>query len=64
MPGISSVAAPVFGAGAEAVAAVHAHGPAYRFPADGSQDDIANLVAETARRISARLVGQLDAVAT
>jgi DNA-binding IclR family transcriptional regulator len=64
VPGISSVAAPVFGAGAEAVAAVHAHGPAYRFPADGSQDDIANLVAETARRISARLVGQLDAVAT
>ncbi len=62
--GISSVAAPVFGAGAEVVAAVHAHGPAYRFPGDGSPDEIAGLVAETARRISARLVGQLDTVAT
>jgi len=63
LPGISSVAAPVFGAGPEAVAAVHVHGPAYRFPAAGSQDDIADLVADAARRISARLVGLVDPVA-
>ncbi len=60
LPGISSVAAPVFGAGPEAVAAVHVHGPAYRFPAAGAHDDIADLVADTARRISARLVGLLQ----
>ncbi len=64
VPGISSVAAPVFGAGAEVLAAVHAHGPAYPIPADRAKDRIADLVAETARRISARLVGQLDTVAT
>lgn len=64
VPGISSVAAPVFGAGSEVVAAVHVHGPAYRFPEPGSHDDIADLVAETARRISARLVGRLDTVAS
>ena len=62
LPGISSVAAPIFGAGPEAVAAVHVHGPAYRFPAPGAHDDIADLVVDAARRISARLVGLLEAV--
>lgn len=62
--GISSVAAPVFGGGAQVVAAVHAHGPSYRFPPSGAADDIAELVAATAGRISARLTGHLDAVAS
>ena len=62
LPGISSVAAPVFGAGGEVVAAVHAHGPAYRFPGPGADDDIAAEVVATAQRISARLVGAPDPV--
>lgn len=54
--GISSVAAPVRGAGGQVVAAVHAHGPSYRFPPDGAADRIAAVVAGTADRISGRLV--------
>ncbi len=53
--GISSVAAPVTGAGGQVVAAVHAHGPSYRFPPDGAADQIAAVVADTAGRISGRL---------
>nr|MBA3288480.1 hypothetical protein [Acidimicrobiia bacterium] len=56
LAGISSVAAPVLGTGGEAVAAIHVHGPAYRFPAEGAADDIAASVTEAARRLSARLV--------
>jgi len=63
LPGISSVAAPVFGGDGEVVAAVHVHGPAYRFPTEGAEAGIADEVVGTARRISARLVGQLDALA-
>lgn len=59
--GISSVAAPVFGAGGHVVAALHAHGPSYRFPGSGAAEDIAALVAGTAERISARLVGHVPA---
>ena len=36
--GISSVAAPVADASGEVVAAVHLHGPSYRFPAVGDED--------------------------
>jgi DNA-binding IclR family transcriptional regulator len=53
--GISSVAAPVTGAGGQVVAAVHAHGPSYRFPPSGRADDVAGTVARVARRVSARL---------
>jgi DNA-binding IclR family transcriptional regulator len=53
--GIGSVAAPVAGAGGRVVAAVHVHGPSYRFPAPGDEDRAAALVADTARRIGARL---------
>lgn len=52
--GINSVAAPVRD-GASVVAAVHAHGPSYRFPGSRSADEVGRLVTETARRISARL---------
>jgi DNA-binding IclR family transcriptional regulator len=53
--GISSVAAPVTGPGDQVVAAVHAHGPSYRFPPDGAADQIAKVVASAADRISAHV---------
>lgn len=53
--GLNSVAAPVAGEGGEIVAAVHLHGPSYRFPAAGSEDHIAELVVGAAGRLSGRL---------
>lgn len=53
--GISSVAAPIADARAEIVAAVHVHGPSYRFPAGGEEDRIAASVRAAAARIGARL---------
>jgi len=53
--GISSVAAPVADARAEVVAAVHVHGPSYRFPASGDEARIAAAVRTAAARIGARL---------
>jgi IclR family acetate operon transcriptional repressor len=53
--GISSVAAPIADARAEIVAAVHVHGPSYRFPATGDDDRIAAAVRAAAARIGARL---------
>jgi len=50
--GISSVAAAVAGAGGEVVAALHVHGPSYRFPGPGAGDRVRveeALVAATAR---------------
>ena len=53
--GISSVAAPVADASGEVVAAVHLHGPSYRFPAPGSEVPLAELVVGSAARISESL---------
>ena len=53
--GISSVAAPVADASGEVVAAVHVHGPSYRFPAAGQADAIGEAVEAIAGRIGARL---------
>ncbi len=53
--GISSVAAPIADARAEVVAAVHVHGPSYRFPAAGDEGRIASAVRTAAARIGARL---------
>lgn len=53
--GISSVAAPVADAGGEVVAAVHVHGPSYRFPANAQADAIGEAVEQIAGRIGARL---------
>jgi len=53
--GLSSVAAPIADARAEVVAAVHVHGPSYRFPAAGSEDRIAAAVRSAAATIGARL---------
>lgn len=55
--GIASVAAPIAGAEGEIVAAVHLHGPTYRFPAAGQEAEIAATVVEAGARIGARLRG-------
>lgn len=53
--GISSVAAPIADASGEVVAAVHLHGPSYRFPPPGVDDAIAERVVTTAARIAGSL---------
>ncbi len=53
--GINSVAAPIGDATGEVVAAVHLHGPSYRFPADGASEPIAERVVRAAARIAASL---------
>ncbi len=54
-PGINSVAAPVHDETRAVVAALHAHGPAYRFPPAGQDGDVARLTAEAAAAVSERL---------
>ena len=55
--GISSVAAPIADARGEIVAAIHVHGPTYRFPEQGAEDRIAQAVRAGASSIGARLRG-------
>jgi DNA-binding IclR family transcriptional regulator len=50
--GIDSVAAPVRDARGNAIAAVHVHGPAYRFPRVGDETAIASAVVDAAARVS------------
>ncbi len=63
VPGISSVAAPVIRPDGRVLAAVHVHGPSYRFPESARAPAIAELVAEAGRRIGARLASA-DALAS
>jgi len=53
--GITSVAAPIVDAAGEVVAALHIHGPSYRFPGVQSRDGIEAALRATADRISARI---------
>jgi DNA-binding IclR family transcriptional regulator len=53
--GLNSVAAPVADDGGVFVAAVHLHGPSYRFPALGETTQISELVLDAAGRLSKRL---------
>ena len=53
--GITSVAAAVADADGEVVAAVHVHGPSYRFPTEATTADVAALVVEAARRLTERI---------
>lgn len=53
--GISSVAAPIADASGEVVAAVHLHGPSYRFPAADAEAVVAERVVTTAARIAGSL---------
>lgn len=55
--GLNSVAAPVVNAAGTVVAAVHAHGPSYRFPAPGAAAAVAAAVVAAAQRVSERLAG-------
>lgn len=55
---LNSVAAPIYNASGVAVAALHAHGPSYRFPGKDRQDQIADAVVRTAERVSNRLSGR------
>jgi DNA-binding IclR family transcriptional regulator len=49
--GLNSVAAPVRDAGGRVVGAIHAHGPAYRFPGDADADALGRFVAAAADRV-------------
>ncbi|TAL08631.1 MAG: IclR family transcriptional regulator [Chloroflexota bacterium] len=53
--GIASVAAGIAGPDGELIAAVHVHGPTYRFPAPGQAAGVAAAVTAAAARIGARL---------
>jgi DNA-binding IclR family transcriptional regulator len=53
--GIASVAAPIADASGEVIAAVHVHGPSYRFPPAGREAELAQLVVTGAARIAAGL---------
>lgn len=55
--GIASVAAPIADSNGEVVAAVHVHGPTYRFARPGTEDALAAAVRAAASRIGARLRG-------
>jgi DNA-binding IclR family transcriptional regulator len=52
---ISSVAAPIADGSGEIIAAVHIHGPSYRFPVPGTEPRMAELVVTGAARIAAAL---------
>ena len=54
--GIDSVAAPIRDARGKAIAAIHVHGPAYRFPSAGEMDRVSLAVVSTAAAIS-RMLG-------
>jgi len=53
--GINSVAAPVLERNGLITAAMHVHGPAYRFPAPDREEAIGEAVADAARRLSEAL---------
>jgi DNA-binding IclR family transcriptional regulator len=53
--GLNSVAAPIINPAGTVIAAIHAHGPSYRFPEPGAAASIAAAVVETAHRVSERL---------
>ena len=55
--GLNSVAAPIVNPAGTVIAAVHVHGPSYRFPAPGQSASMAAAVVAAARRISDRLAG-------
>jgi DNA-binding IclR family transcriptional regulator len=53
--GLNSVAAPIADALGDVSAAVHVHGPSYRFPVSGAEAQVADAVMAAAARISARM---------
>ena len=55
--GINSVAAPVRDAEGHAIAAIHVHGPAYRFPARGAEERATDEVVAAAAAVTSALSG-------
>jgi DNA-binding IclR family transcriptional regulator len=53
--GITSVAAPVVDANGNTVAAIHCHGPSYRFPGTVDRDTIAAGVVDAAQKVGASI---------
>jgi DNA-binding IclR family transcriptional regulator len=53
--GITSVAAPVVDAHGATIAAIHCHGPSYRFPGAAAVDSITAHVSDAARKLGAML---------
>lgn len=53
--GINSVASPVITSSGHVAAALHIHGPAYRFPPEGQAELIAKALADSAKRLGALL---------
>lgn len=49
---LSSVAAPVLGPSGRGIAALYVYGPSYRFPAPGTEGEVAQVVCDFADRIS------------
>lgn len=54
-PDLNSVAAPVWGDDGTVIAALHVHGPAYRFPDRAAMQETGKLVSETASQLAAQL---------
>ena len=54
-PDLNSVAAPVVGVDGHIVAALHVHGPSFRYPAPDRADAVAAVVRDMAARLSAGL---------
>jgi IclR family transcriptional regulator, KDG regulon repressor len=55
--GIDSVAAAIRNARGEAIAALHVHGPSYRFPEDGQEVAVAEHLVAACAAVSAQLAG-------
>lgn len=53
--GITSLAVPLFNGAGTAVAAIHLHGPTYRFPPDGGRQQITDLLVAAVESASAQL---------
>lgn len=53
--GISSVAAPVRGTSGLVEAAIHVHGPTYRFPGETPETEVGDAIAEIAGRLSEQM---------
>ena len=51
LDGLNSVAAPIRDSQGRVVGAIHAHGPAYRFPGEVDADEVGRLVVATAERV-------------
>jgi DNA-binding IclR family transcriptional regulator len=56
--GLNSVAGPIVNPWGTVIAAVHVHGPSYRFPKPDQADEIASMVVRAGQRIGDRLAGR------